>query len=944
MLRFGLTLASFILTGLPAFAQVAPGPVRPASPPLPDKYIVTLRYRIPHARNLHVAAYDKLVADLQKLNFDFLPPLDETPETDREDTGKNSLKGVLPSQHVGQLLLNSSIANIMIVPVEVKLPEQPDAAVRVRLELAGNLETKEQKDLSDQTRVMLELLGFREASGYDNRGVSGRPYTRLVGQVPVKTLELLLKDLRTQPAGWFESRFVLEKLPAPLRDVNPIHLVEVLNDPEPLEPVKDAIPPGVMLSRVGDFWSVKTDPPASKISPDLWDVMQDAAKKNEFVTVQVLFAGEPTVDEIRRDLGDGVPTFQLEGQLGNTALGKIPAGQIVKLASLPRVNVVRRPHVTLPDVYPGSKTPLELKAVLKQTGAQELHENGHRGQGIKIAILDRDFRQWEKFVEAKQLPANTRLVDLTIERTIEIKPMPEVAGDAPGHGTLAAVAAAQGAPNAEIVLIRIDPSDLYQIPEVIGYLKGERLSETIIRRFDDLQVARADLVAKRAVLAAERQVFLKRFPDEKELLEEDEFSFLGPAFGWVFSPREFHRQKMAYHEQLEFASARREGRYQQLLDDVRSLIGLDILVNPFTWNQGFPLGGSSPLTRWFELRGKNGPLVLQSAGNLRGQTWTGLYQDIDKNGVMEFAGPDTPLPADRWTRELNFLAWQPYGNMNMRAAEIPEKTKLRLSFQWREPHEADYFGIGADDPYRQPLVNIRVVLLRQRDPEAKKLSADSFEFVARSNPFPQRIQHLPGGDVYEHVLDTVLDKKGVYAIRIERQQDHVWEVENLDSESPRPTFVLKKGLVPTGIRPVNAPTLPAIEKTWEFRPRLFVEAIDPENRLHGRPQLADFSTDQGTLGIPGDSRGLFTVTSMDIHNKTVPYAVVGTPPYLELARQHLLFVPDHVGDGMGCAFGTPLATSFSAGMAASLLSSGLTPNQVNAVLRQHQGFALRVRR
>jgi hypothetical protein len=940
MVRIGLTLASLLFAGLAAFAQP-----RPASPPPTAKYQVTLRYRIPNARNLHVAAYDKLIADLQKINFEFQPPLAERPESDREDTSKNYLKGLVLAQHVGQLRVNPSIANILLVPEDVKLPDQPEAPVRVRLELAGNMDTKEQHDLSDQTRAILELVGFREAAGYDHRGYYGRAYTRLVGQVPVNALELLLKDLRMQPAGWFESRFVLDKLPAPIRDVNPVHVVEVLSDSEPVPAVKDLIPPGVVLSRLGDFAEVRVDSPSSKVSPDLWDVMLDAAKKSEFVRVQVLFAGEPTVDDIRRELGNGVPTFQIEGQLGNAALGKVPAGQIMNLASIPAVTLVRRPHVTLPDVYAGSRTPVELKAVLKHTGLEELHQAGHRGQGIKIGVLDRDFRQWEKFVESKQLPAKTRLVDLTAEGTSDIRPLPEVAGDAPGHGTLAAVAVAQGAPNAEIVLIRIDPNDLYQIPEVIGYLKGGRFSETIIRRFDEFQVARADLLAKRRVLADERQFFLRNFPTQSELDEADEFAFLGPAFGWIFSPRDWHRQKMAYQEQLERANARREGRYQQLLQDVRSLAGIDVLINPYTWNQGFPLGGSSPLSRWFELRGKDGPLVLQSAGNLRGQTWTGLYRDANKNGVMEFAGPETPLPADRWTRELNFLAWQPYGNMNMRAAEIPEKTKLRLSFQWREPHEADYFVIGDNDPYRQPLMNIRVTLLRQRDPGAEKVSADSFEVVARSNPFPQRLQHVPGGDVYEHVIDAVIEKKGVYAVQIEKQQDHVWLIEGLESQAAaRPTFVLKRGLNPTGLRPANSPTLPVLEKNWEFRPRLFVEAIDSENRLMGRPQFADFATDQGSLGIPGDSRGLFTVTSMDLENRTVPYAVVGTPPYLELAKQHLLFVPDHVGDGMGCAFGTPLATSFTAGAAASMLSSGMTTNQVETALRQVQGYALRVRR
>ena len=69
----------------------------------------------------------------------------------------------------------------------------PEATVRVRLELAGNLQHKVQKDLTDQVRALLELIGFREAAAYDNRGTSGRPYTRLVGQVTMSTLEVLLK-------------------------------------------------------------------------------------------------------------------------------------------------------------------------------------------------------------------------------------------------------------------------------------------------------------------------------------------------------------------------------------------------------------------------------------------------------------------------------------------------------------------------------------------------------------------------------------------------------------------------------------------------------------------------------------------------------------------------------------------------------------------------------
>lgn len=936
-------LISFLLT-IPVLAQTATDP-RPKSPPAPAKYQVTLRYRIPSSRVLHVREYDRLIADLKKLDFEFDPPLEESPDSDREDLSKNYLKGLMPSRHLRALMTHPAVANILIASEATKVPESPDVDVRVRLELASAFDTKEQRDLGDQVRAILELLNFREATGYDHRGVTGRPFTRIEGQIPAGALSTLLKDLRTQPAGWFESRFVFDKLPTPLRNVNPIPIVEVLDDPEALEFVRDPVPPGVALSRIGNFSEVRVDAPTSKVSSDLWDAMQDMGRANEVVRVQVLYSGEPTVDDIRRELGNLVPSFQIEGLLGNSASGLIPTGQIAALAALPRVSVVRTPHVTLPDVSPAVKTAVDLPAVLKRTGVEALHQHGHRGRNVRIAILDRDFRQWRELVEAKRLPASTRLVDLTAERSPDIVPLPELPGESPGHGTLAAVAASQGAPEADIVLIRIDPTDVYQLPEVVSYLKGEKLSDMLLRRFDELQQARARLMTDRAVLAAERQAFLKKFPDEAELDVEDQFGFLGPAFGWVFSPRVFHQQKLARQNEIELEHARREARYQRLLDDVRSLTGVHILVNPFTWNQGYALGGASSLTRWFERQDpKAGPLVMQSAGNVRGQAWTSLYRDADRNGVMEFAPSETPLPPGRWSRELNFLSWRYYDKVDQDVAEIPEKTRLRLALQWQEPHEREYFGFGADDPYRQPLMNLRLVLLRQRDPSNTGLPADAFEVVARTSAFPQRVQHLPGGSVYEHVLDVPLEKGGVYAVRVERQLDYVWQIAGIETyETVRPLFELKTGLTPTGLRPVGSPTLPILEKNWEFRPRLYVEAIDPESRLVGRPQFADFTTDQGTLGVPGDSRGLLTVTATDAEHRSLPYAVIGTPPYLELARQHLLFVPDRVGLGTGPAFGSPLSTAFTAGLTASLMSTGLTAHQAEAILRRQQGYAVRVR-
>ena len=89
------------------------------------------------------------------------------------------------------------------------------------------------------------------------------------------------------------------------------------------------------------------------------------------------------------------------------------------------------------------------------------------------------------------------------------------------------------------------------------------------------------------------------------------------------------------------------------------------------WHR-LPTGGLTvqeerALSRYFDDRPFRAALWFQSVGNTRGQSWAGLFRDVDGNGVLEFAaaGPDSkdgmsrPLPG-RWTSELNFLSWQPH--------------------------------------------------------------------------------------------------------------------------------------------------------------------------------------------------------------------------------------------------------------------------------------------
>src|SRR6266496_3241683 len=256
-------------------------PAQPAVPPSPSQYEVTLRYRIIAPRDQHVLFYDRLVVHLQSLKFEFQPPLDTRPPTDRIDPNKNEFRGRLAAANVPKLRENPHVAGVLLVPEGMDLaklpPEQP---VRVRLELVGGLPPDRQRELAEQTKLLLATLGFQEASAYDHRGVAGRPYTKLLGTLPPGQLPVLLKDLRSQPGGWFAPRIAATELPPPLRSINPILFTEVLSDPEP---IKDAAEPA---ARSPEY--------LEKIGPGLWEIVNDKDKEARLVRVQMLFAGTPS--------------------------------------------------------------------------------------------------------------------------------------------------------------------------------------------------------------------------------------------------------------------------------------------------------------------------------------------------------------------------------------------------------------------------------------------------------------------------------------------------------------------------------------------------------------------------------------------------------------------------------------------------------------------------
>ena len=908
---------------------------QPAGPPPPDKYFVKLRYVINAPRDPHVMQYDALIKHLQSLNFEFIPPLDEHPETDREDPNKNRLEGLVPADKVLDLLKNKSVASVLLLPPEWKDKELPaEQMVGVRLEMAGGFSPARQKELADQARILLGLMGFKEAAAYDHRGITGKPFTRLVGAIPAGRLEGLLKDLRGQPEGWFAPRLPMADLPTPLRNVNPILVTEVLADYQ-----RASEPPALPPRANADL---------DKLTPDLLALVGAKGQEETVVRIQVLLDHVPGLEDTRwrQRLQQAAPKFFIEGRLGNTITGLVLVGQILRLAALRDVTVVRLTPPARIEVDPTVVLKGDNARVLKQSGLAELHKKGKLGQGIRLAIIDSDFRGYEDLVKKKQLPANTRLVDLTTEHNPNLYPAPYPNdGKKIGHGTQCALAAALAAPKVELVLIRVAAPEPMDLAQIVRLIRGQILSPHLVHRQDELISARAEVLHDRQIVLEERKEILEDFTDDLE--NENDFGFLGPVRGWIFSKREWHRQRMAYQEKLEKDLADRESRFRKLMADIRSLKGIDIVANAQVWNAGYPLGAGSPLTRWLNDTPGKKPLWFQAAGNSAGQTWSGLFRDEDGNGVMEFAPPGAKLPKGRWTSELNFLGWQPYGEPGALApggnVELPAGAKIRILLQWREAHDPDFAPRpGEDDPYRKPLTEMRLVLLRQRDPEGKKERADDLDIVARSGHAPLRLANHPTYSVYEQELEFTVDKPGRFALRVERQLDGRWMLA-ADPESGAPMLSKLTGLAASGIRPRGAARLPALEKTGEIHPRLFVEFVDPAWRGKGRLVFLDFTAELGNIGMPADARGVFAIAAANLDDKVQPHSAMGQPHNLELFPKPILaYDPLDLGPDSGGAFGASLANSFAAGLAAALLSSGMTPDQLAAYLRQQAGKVLRV--
>jgi hypothetical protein len=418
----------------------------------------------------------------------------------------------------------------------------------------------------------------------------------------------------------------------------------------------------------------------------------------------------------------------------------------------------------------------------------------------------------------------------------------------------------------------------------------------------------------RAQVTEERRAALEDFREDEEAVKRRQALAAKQA--------DLARQERQYSDRL--------ARFFRLEDDLLGLRTVRAVVCPLAWDTGYPVDGTGPLCRYFDeiFFGQPQPrqpgkprlphvpgVWLQAAGDTRGQVWAGRFRDAGGNGVMEFGPPGTPLPVGRWTPELNFLGWQPF--QGERAAELPAGARVRVALQWTEAHDPTVTpGPDGLDPYREPIADLRLLALRQRDPTGRGVATDDLNVVARSVRLPQLINRSASAATYEHVVEFTAEAAGAYALRVE-------------------------GAVPRGTRPANAPTLPVQERAWELTARLFVEATDAATRGHGRVVFADFAPGLGGLGTPGDAAGVQTIGAADDRGMLRPYSAFGAPPGRELLARPSYLAYDHLPIP-GTTGGTALSAAFSGGLLAGLMSTGAPISDDLGVLGLPRGDLLRV--
>jgi hypothetical protein len=822
--------APLLLSGLIVTAGLAV----PPAPPAPETYNVQLRYQIAAFRTERLRQYHEMLKAFHEAGFVRDP--DEVIAEDEPDNPKATrMSGTIAAKNVDQLLRERHVRSLLLYPKGTKLPEK-DTRVRVDLRLSSGYLPEVQRQLARQTaEVLTKDAGFVEAVGYDGQGA-----TRLVGSVPASQLEKLLEDVPRLPAA--------EDIGGALSRVSPIRATYVRPD-----------------------WSVPSGRPKAgtvpdnmlKFTPELRELLEGDVAKRTRMEVILGWTPEESDRSWQRLLERAGAV--VEGRIGPivtvTGLPKEVAPRLAEMNEIAHVRLPRSGRVRPAggEASPGWKP-------LRASGLADIHAMGRRGRGTRVAIVGDDFRGWEK-LKGKYGPA---YVDLTAERNRDLLPDPEPGpADGEGFGTRCARALIAAAPEADVTLVRIDDRAPYMLQTVAQAVNaGTVRTVALDQRLAELREDRGQLDRRAEELREERARIFGMSSDEENAKR-----------------LEAYRAKQAAYDKDDEAHRKRRDRYFRLLEGLQKLKGVRLVASTLVWPEGYPVDGSSALSRSFDDRPFKAALWFQAAGDTGGQAWAGNFRDADHNGVLEFAADSAKLPPGSWSPEINFLQWWPAKG---KATDVlPAGARVRISLQWREAHDPTPLRTG-EDPYRDPLTKFNLVVVRQPDPEGKTRPADDLDVVTTSVGRPVRLDQTLNAATYEQIVDLKIERPGRYGVFVE-------------------------GRLPDSIQAPGEASLPATRRTGEVRPRLFVQTLEG----NGRAAWTDYFTGGAAMGMPADARCVVTVGAAGEDGKVRPFSPSGSPTGLALARKPDVLAYDEGG-------GTAAAASFAAGFAASAWPLGGT--------------------
>jgi hypothetical protein len=854
-------------------------PAQVSYPPPAEKSDVHFRYRIRADRDERIRQFREMTSYLKKQGFELTPREDS--DLDIFDPTAELMNGTIPTANAKKLLDEGHIQTAIVLPAGMTLPDDGKKLLEVRLLLRSGFAAKEQREFHSQVALHLELLGFRQSASYDHQS-----YSLLRGSVPAESLFRLLKDLRTQPTGWFGPLISPDLLPLPLRVVSPVRFVEVL----PELPTEMIAPPPAPTAP-------STSPAIVKLSSDVRQIVEDATASLNPVRVDVILQDYPGNNwrDSRIRLRTAVSTGSIEGLLGLVATVRVGvAAEVIKIAELPEVRSIRLPRSANETglLLAPKNSPLPNQYIA-ESRLSNLHQAGYRGESVRVVVLASGFPGAAALI-GKSLPKSTTILDITGEVHPDLIASPEKA-ERPGTGTATALAVHAAAPDAQLILVRIDPTAFHQLGTVTRAILGEVGFSIALQTRSEEFISRAEVLDNRRRQASEE--YRKAFSDLSD--EEAQTKRREAAAATL---------EKVLNDERQFKSV--VERFATLKTGLEQLKGVGVVVNTLTWDTGYPQDGLSEISRLLEdrftpkpvesaLRLNKQPAVplwVQPASIGLGQVWAGPFLDSDNNGIMEFAPETVKIPAKRWTRELNFLGFAPNDGQPTLGV-LPAGAKIRVTAAWREPHDPDGFLLN------EPVFPLNLRLFKQVDPEAKQRSSDDLLEVGFSSGIPARLVKTAGSGAFEQTLEVTIPSDGVYALRLEGSFRVDYDI-------------------------------PALKQKVEIYPRVVIEAADNATAAKGRPIFQSYVQNRAGVGMPGDATSVITVGTLENANLT------GTGPGIVLRIKPELLVNSVYANGGVNGSGTAISAGYAGGAAASLLSAGVRASDLVRTVGLKPGQAL----